>query len=190
MRTSTAYFAGVGTVIVAVAAGLGGGYLAANVANPPSGGVQAGTQDVGGADNRRGRTGAAVAACGATSPAPAPERNRSHSRKRRQQRRPAMRLPPSLMSAPKRSPQQCRGRAARPGTTATCKINRTEISRTDRRKTAPASGRLREGPRKRTSSVRTRKSGAPNGASSGPKGVGSSSRVSRNSRRLKRGSGK
>lgn len=37
MRTSTAYFAGVGTVIVAVAAGLGGGYLAANIANPPAG---------------------------------------------------------------------------------------------------------------------------------------------------------
>jgi len=37
MRTSTAYFAGVGTVIVAVAAGLGGGYLAANIANPPPG---------------------------------------------------------------------------------------------------------------------------------------------------------
>jgi hypothetical protein len=37
MRTSTAYFAGVGTVIVAVTAGLGGGYLAANIANTPSG---------------------------------------------------------------------------------------------------------------------------------------------------------
>ena len=36
MRISTAYFAGVGTVVVAVAAGLGGGYLAANVANPPT----------------------------------------------------------------------------------------------------------------------------------------------------------
>ena len=36
MRISTAYFAGVGTVIVAVGAGLGGGYLAANVANPPT----------------------------------------------------------------------------------------------------------------------------------------------------------
>jgi hypothetical protein len=36
MRISTAYFAGVGTVIVAVAAGLGGGYLAANVTNPPT----------------------------------------------------------------------------------------------------------------------------------------------------------
>ena len=34
MRTSTAYFAGVGTVVVAVAAGLGGGYLAANVVSP------------------------------------------------------------------------------------------------------------------------------------------------------------
>jgi len=39
MRTSTAYFAGVGTVIVAVSAGLGGGYLAANIANPTSPGV-------------------------------------------------------------------------------------------------------------------------------------------------------
>lgn len=36
MRTSTAYFAGVGTVLVAVAAGLGGGYLAANVVSPPT----------------------------------------------------------------------------------------------------------------------------------------------------------
>lgn len=35
MRTSTAYFAGVGTVIVAVGAGLGGGYMAANIAHPP-----------------------------------------------------------------------------------------------------------------------------------------------------------
>jgi hypothetical protein len=35
MRTSTAYFAGVGTVIFAVGAGLGGGYLAANIAHPP-----------------------------------------------------------------------------------------------------------------------------------------------------------
>src|SRR5512134_25067 len=37
MRISTAYFAGVGTVVVAVGVGLGGGYLAANIANPPSG---------------------------------------------------------------------------------------------------------------------------------------------------------
>src|ERR1043166_924780 len=36
MRISTAYFAGVGTVIVAVGGGLGGGYLAANVTNPPT----------------------------------------------------------------------------------------------------------------------------------------------------------
>lgn len=35
MRISTAYFAGVGTVIVAVATGLGGGYFAANMANTP-----------------------------------------------------------------------------------------------------------------------------------------------------------
>jgi hypothetical protein len=34
MRTSTAYFAGVGTVIVAIAAGLGGGVILANVMNP------------------------------------------------------------------------------------------------------------------------------------------------------------
>jgi hypothetical protein len=36
MRTSMAYFAGVGTVIAAVGAGLGGGYLAANIAHPPT----------------------------------------------------------------------------------------------------------------------------------------------------------
>jgi hypothetical protein len=35
MRTSTAYFAGVGTVVFAVGAGLGGGYMAANIAHPP-----------------------------------------------------------------------------------------------------------------------------------------------------------
>jgi hypothetical protein len=34
MRTSTAYFAGVGTVVVAIAAGLGGGVILANVMNP------------------------------------------------------------------------------------------------------------------------------------------------------------
>jgi hypothetical protein len=36
MRTSTAYFAGIGTVVAAVGAGLGGGYLAANVTHPPT----------------------------------------------------------------------------------------------------------------------------------------------------------
>jgi hypothetical protein len=36
MRISTAYFAGVGTVIVAVGAGLGGGYIAANITHPPT----------------------------------------------------------------------------------------------------------------------------------------------------------
>lgn len=39
MRTSTAYFAGVGTVVAAIAAGLGGGYLAANVVSPHEPGV-------------------------------------------------------------------------------------------------------------------------------------------------------
>ena len=34
MRTSTAYFAGVATVTIAIAAGLGGGYLAANIVSP------------------------------------------------------------------------------------------------------------------------------------------------------------
>ena len=34
MRASTAYFAGVGTVVVAIAAGLGGGVILANVMNP------------------------------------------------------------------------------------------------------------------------------------------------------------
>ena len=36
MRTSMAYFAGVGTVVVAVAAGLGGGLLMGNIMNPHS----------------------------------------------------------------------------------------------------------------------------------------------------------
>jgi hypothetical protein len=39
MRISMAYFAGVGTVIAAVGAGLGGGYLAANITSPPTQGV-------------------------------------------------------------------------------------------------------------------------------------------------------
>jgi hypothetical protein len=34
MRTTTAYFAGVGTVAVAIAAGLGGGLLFANMVAP------------------------------------------------------------------------------------------------------------------------------------------------------------
>jgi hypothetical protein len=50
MRISTAYFAGVGTVIVAVGAGLGGGYLARTLPTADAGGLQAGTQDVGGTD--------------------------------------------------------------------------------------------------------------------------------------------
>jgi hypothetical protein len=35
MRTTTAYFAGVGTVVAAVVAGLGGGLLMAKIVNPP-----------------------------------------------------------------------------------------------------------------------------------------------------------
>src|SRR4051794_21462871 len=34
MRTSTAYFAGAGTVIVAIVSGIGGGLLIANMVNP------------------------------------------------------------------------------------------------------------------------------------------------------------
>ncbi len=36
MRTSMAYFAGAGTVVIAIAAGLGAGLLIANTVNPPS----------------------------------------------------------------------------------------------------------------------------------------------------------
>src|SRR3954452_3225585 len=36
MRTSTAFFAGAGTVVVAIAAGLGGGLVLANLVNPHS----------------------------------------------------------------------------------------------------------------------------------------------------------
>ena len=69
MRISTAYFAGVGTVIMAVGAGLGGGYLAANI-DPPADadGLQAGTQDVGGTDNRLDGTSGAGAAGGCGGP--------------------------------------------------------------------------------------------------------------------------
>ena len=97
MRISTAYFAGVGTVIVAVSAGLGGGYLAANIANPP-------TQAVSKLERRMSAEPIHVA----TAPAePVPHvvdccdeprvragtgnaANRSHSRKRRRPRRPPM----------------------------------------------------------------------------------------------------
>ena len=37
MRTATAYFAGVGTVVVAIAAGVGGGLTIANITNPHDG---------------------------------------------------------------------------------------------------------------------------------------------------------
>jgi hypothetical protein len=36
MRSSMAYFAGVGTVVVAIATGLGGGLLIANIVSPHS----------------------------------------------------------------------------------------------------------------------------------------------------------
>ena len=87
MRISTAYFAGVGTVIVAVGAGLGGGYLAANITSPP-------TQAVSKLERRMSAepitvsTAPAepvphVAATAATSPLPRPPRSsRSNSRKR------------------------------------------------------------------------------------------------------------
>ena len=95
MRTSTAYFAGVGTVVVAVAAGLGGGYLAANIANPPTpDGVQAGTQDVGGADTRLdGTSGAGAAGRGDDEPRlPRRHRNsRNRSPSSKQQPQPANR---------------------------------------------------------------------------------------------------
>lgn len=65
MRISTAYFAGVGTVIVAVAAGLGGGYLAANIVSPP-------TQTVSKLERRMSAEPIAVAATN-TASAPAQE---------------------------------------------------------------------------------------------------------------------
>ena len=107
MRISTAYFAGVGTVIVAVSAGLGGGYLAANIASPP-------TQAVSKLERRMSAEPITVATApaepvprvAATNPAvrAGSSRNRSHSRKRRRQRRPPMLLRPPIMSAPKRRP--------------------------------------------------------------------------------------
>ena len=192
MRISTAYFAGVGTVIVAVAAGLGGGYLAANIANPPSRGVQAGTQDVGGADIRRGGTGATGAACGCDEPCfragtgatAATAANGGSSAVRQcgsaHQQCPRRREARRTMSRPCSPSRHSRNLQNQP--------NRNQPNRPEKKPLRL--GTPSREPATPTSNARTRKSGAPNGASSGPKGAASSSRVSRNSRRLKRGSGK
>ena len=92
MRMSTAYFAGVGTVIVAVGAGLGGGYLAANITSPP-------TQAVSKLERRMSAepitvsTAPAervphVATTAATNPAPAPAQEQPRQPQTQQQSQP------------------------------------------------------------------------------------------------------
>jgi hypothetical protein len=89
MRTSMAYFAGVGTVIAAVGAGLGGGYLAANIAHPP-------TQAVSKLERRMSAEPIAVstapaervphaAATAATNPVPAPAQEQPQQQPQTQQ---------------------------------------------------------------------------------------------------------
>ena len=149
MRISTAYFAGVGTVIAAVAAGLGGGYLAANIAHPP-------TQAVSKLERRMSAepihvsTAPAepVAHVAATNPASAPpgsSRKRSHSRTTEAAAPSANAAPSTNMCARRREDrQQCSGGATRTAAAATCKIRRT-----GRRKNRCASGRFCESPRRR-----------------------------------------
>ena len=106
MRISTAYFAGVGTVIVAVTAGLGGGYLAANITSPPTQAVsklerRMSAEPITSRRHRRSRCRVWLR----RTPRPRRHsRNRCHSRKRRRPRRPPMLLRPPIMSAPKRRP--------------------------------------------------------------------------------------
>ena len=99
MRMSTAYFAGVGTVIVAVGAGLGGGYLAANITSPP-------TQAVSKLERRMSAepitvsTAPAervphVAATAATNPAPGPAQEQPQQQPQTQAAAPSANAPPA-----------------------------------------------------------------------------------------------
>ena len=112
MRTSTAYFAGVGTVIVAVGAGLGGGYLAANITSPP-------TQAVSKLERRMSAEPISVSTApaepvphvAATNPAAAPAQEQAQQQPQTQQqpntqprRKQRRLLRPPILPAPKRSP--------------------------------------------------------------------------------------
>ena len=186
MRISTAYFAGVGTVIVAVAAGLGGGYLAANVANQPSG-----------VSKLERRMSAEPISVAAVQPQPVPRVVATSPAITLRHRTTAARAASGGRSAvrPRGSPTNNARAEEKPvsNVAAARPVQPTLQPAKSAEQTEKKPLRLAKpsrGPATPTSNVRTRKSGAPNGASFGPKGAGSSSRVSRNSRRLKRGSGK
>ena len=174
MRTSTAYFAGVGTVIAAVAAGLGGGYLAANIAHPP-------VQAVSKLERRM-----------SAEPIPSRRRQRSRcrmralrrirvragQRKRRKRSQshsrqteaaaPSANAAPSATSCARRREDGQHGGcgAARTAAAATGKIRRTGRRKNCQRLATPL--RRHATP---TSSAQTPKSAAPNGASAGPTSV-------------------
>ena len=99
MRISMAYFAGVGTVVAAVGAGLGGGYLAANIASPP-------TQAVSKLERRMSAEPITVstapvervphvAAAAATNPAPAPAQEQPQTQTPTQAAAPSTNVPPA-----------------------------------------------------------------------------------------------
>ena len=195
MRISTAYFAGVGTVIVAVAAGLGGGYLAANIANPPPG--------VSKLERRMSAEPISVAAAPAqpapraTSPTSAPTQERPQTVATAAPSDAAIPVPDTVHSAQ----HQSRGREARAyrrkaRTQYRCRLSRRRnplrLIEPNRdhptRKSAPRARRS-QGPATPTLNARMRKSAASNGVRPGLNGAAFSDRVSRNSKQLKRGSG-
>ena len=183
MRISTAYFAGVGTVIVAVGAGLGGGYLAANISQPAfAGGVQAGTQDVGGTDNRLDGTSGAGDACGCDE---ARCRARPGAAAHATQPQPQTEAAaPSANTAPAEAKTANNVAAAQPVQSPPQPVEAGQ--RKDRR----ASGCLRESTRRRHETGGRRKAARRAAPALGRQAPRRSSRVSRSSRRSKRESGK
>ena len=185
MRTSTAYFAGLGTVVVAVAAGLGGGYLAANIVSPHEPGVSklerrmsatpipataAPSEPVAYRGNDCGcdepDCSAPVAAPPQTEPQQASARRRLHRRlqHRRHRQSPSRRPPPPMPPAP---------------------AEERAVVESPPRLRKPSPGRVTP-----TSSGRLSKSGGPNAASAGKSSAVSGSLASRSWRRSRRKSGR
>ena len=192
MRISTAYFAGVGTVIVAVAAGLGGGYLAANITNPP-------TQEVSKLERRMSAEPISVATAPAepvsrvvaTNPASAPAQPQPLPQPQTEAAAPSANAAPSTnnVRAEEKPPLKRRPIMSRQRGPYSRRCN---LSNPPNR---PKKRSLRLGMASRetatpTSNARTPKSVGPSGASAGPTSAASSSRASRSSRRLRRASGK
>ena len=197
MRISTAYFAGVGTVIVAVAAGLGGGYLAANIVNPPTQAVSKLERRMSAEPIHR-RDGTVRSRCRVwLRRTPRPRRHRPQPTAQQPQTEAAA---PSANAAPstnnvraeekrrllkRRPPIMSRQRGPYSRTLQPVKSGRTDQEKRPLRLGTPSQEAATP-----TSNARTRKSVGPNGASAGPTSVASSSRASRSSRRSRRESGK